>query len=233
MTRKDIILVTVLINAGLLAILFATAIIYDIDKEEEPIQMASVTEPPAPPVAEEVPSHLVASHSTIDEMDHLFTQYPPMTPIQPLISDLPTESISVPEASFNALEERVIEQGDFTEVTVKRGDSLDKIARVNGSTVNAIKKANHLTHERLQIGQILKIPKNKEVGAEKPATPVTSTAPVTPVTQEAVYYTVKSGDNPWKIARQCKVDYEEILRLNHLDEEKARNLRIGDRIRIK
>jgi peptidoglycan endopeptidase LytF len=48
-----------------------------------------------------------------------------------------------------------------------------------------------------------------------------------------VYYVVKSGDSPWKIAKQFNVKPEDILQLNHLDEEKARNLKIGDRIRIK
>ena len=71
--------------------------------------------------------------------------------------------------------------------------------------------------------------------------PTTSENPTTPseikkepkAADEPVYYVIKSGDNPWKIARQFGVKYDEILRLNQLDEEKARNLKIGDRVRVK
>lgn len=48
-----------------------------------------------------------------------------------------------------------------------------------------------------------------------------------------MYYIVKGGDNPWKIAKQFQVNFDDILRLNNLDEEKARNMKIGDRIRVK
>lgn len=49
----------------------------------------------------------------------------------------------------------------------------------------------------------------------------------------AEYYVIKSGDNPWKIARRFNMDFEELLALNSLDEEKARNLKIGQKIRIR
>lgn len=47
------------------------------------------------------------------------------------------------------------------------------------------------------------------------------------------WYTIKSGDNPWKIAKSEKIDYDDILKLNQLTESKAKNLKPGDRIRIK
>ena len=40
-------------------------------------------------------------------------------------------------------------------------------------------------------------------------------------------YTVQQGDNPWTIAKKCKISVETLLRLNHLDEVKAKNLKIG------
>lgn len=220
MGRKDIILITVLINAGLLAILFATAIIYDIDKVEESIPMAVVSEPQFPtPI--EAPPQLIASHSTMDEMDQLLTSYTPSSP------DVQSE-FSVQGLAFTPVDDKEDPQEEWIEVTVKRGDTLDKIARLHGTTIAEIKKINRLASERLQIGQVLKVPKKKEE-VPKPL----SSAEAAQQPSEAVYYVVKSGDNPWKIAKQFQVDYADILRLNHLDEEKARNLRVGDRIRIK
>ncbi len=121
------------------------------------------------------------------------------------------------------------------EVTVKKGDVLEKIARANGTTVAMIKRANGLQNEKLSIGQVLKIPLKREAGSSM----VAETSIKKPderresVNGEAVYHVVRSGDNPWKIAKKYDVKYDEILRLNHLDEEKARNLKVGDRIRVK
>jgi LysM repeat protein len=47
------------------------------------------------------------------------------------------------------------------------------------------------------------------------------------------YYTVKVGDNPWMIAMKHHLKLEELLKLNGLNEEKARKLKPGDRLRIK
>lgn len=47
------------------------------------------------------------------------------------------------------------------------------------------------------------------------------------------WYTIKSGDNPWKIAKTQKIKFDDLLKLNGLNEERARNLKPGDRIRIR
>lgn len=146
------------------------------------------------------------------------------------------EVISVEDNTKPADEVRVVE------VTVKRGDALEKIARSNGTTVDAIKKANNLNSSKLSIGQVLKVPlqtknaKNAAV-ASKPAASKTSNSTVATNTKastsEPQYYTIKSGDNPWKIAKQFQVKFEDLLKLNGLDEEKARNLKAGDKIRVR
>lgn len=41
---------------------------------------------------------------------------------------------------------------------VKSGDSLEKIARANGVTTTAIKELNNLSNDRINIGQVLKLP---------------------------------------------------------------------------
>ena len=115
---------------------------------------------------------------------------------------------------------------------------LEKIARANKTTVGEIMRANNLESERLSIGQVLKVPLKPNVPQRTTALqdlPAEQQTEVDPKLneEEPVYYIVKSGDNPWKIAKHFGVKYDEILRLNHLDEERARNLKIGDRIRVK
>jgi LysM repeat protein len=108
---------------------------------------------------------------------------------------------------------------------------LEKIARNNGTTVDAIKKANHLTTAKLSIGQVLRVP----TGEIKPSTvnQLSKETEMKASNFEAQYYTIKSGDNPWKIAKQFNVKFEDLLHLNHLDEESARNLKVGDKVRVK
>jgi peptidoglycan endopeptidase LytF len=235
MTRKDTILIAVVINAGLLAILFATAIIYDTEKLDEPQVEATIV------VAQEsYPDvSIIASNSVDgDEVDNVLKYYSQPSN-QPLAIEPQMEAYSAPEpdvTSHHTFEKEsmpansTLSKDEFVEVTVKKGDSLDKIARANGTTVNAIKKASQLENEKLSIGQVLKVPVKKEKPA-KPAVKPVATPEV--AAADAVYYTLKSGDNPWKIAKQFNVSAEDIVRLNSLDEAKARNLKAGDRIRVK
>ncbi len=52
-----------------------------------------------------------------------------------------------------------INNDGFYSYKVRAGDSLDKIARVNKTTVDILKKANNLDQDLIVIGQELKIPK--------------------------------------------------------------------------
>src|SRR5262249_15824462 len=108
--------------------------------------------------------------------------------------------------------------------------------------VEAIKKANNLTTTKLAVGQTIRIPKSPtsqnelSMVSSKAATAMASAKEEVKKAAPAYdiqYYTVKSGDNPWKIAKQFNVKFEDLLRLNNLDEEKARNLKIGDKIRVR
>jgi LysM repeat protein len=56
---------------------------------------------------------------------------------------------------------------------VKSGDSLTKIAKDHGTTVNALRKANKLTTDKIKVGEKLKIPIS--------AAPATAPAPASPV----------------------------------------------------
>ena len=47
------------------------------------------------------------------------------------------------------------------------------------------------------------------------------------------FYVVKSGDNPWTIAKKFSVGFDELLKMNNLDEKKARKLNPGDKVRVR
>ena len=97
-----------------------------------------------------------------------------------------------------------------TTYTVQSGDSLWSIARKFGISVDTLKQANNLVNNLLQIGQILKIPTNQE-----------SPSPL--------FYTVKSGDSLWSIARDFGVSVAAIQEINNLT---SSLLQIGEVLQI-
>ena len=92
--------------------------------------------------------------------------------------------------------------------TVKAGDSLWLIAQRYGTTVNAIKQANGLTSDALQIGQVLRIPVSQSPYVE---------------------YTVRAGDTLWDLSRRYGTTVEAIMQANGLT---SNVLQIGQVLRI-
>jgi peptidoglycan endopeptidase LytF len=271
MTRRDIIILAVLVNAGLLAILFMLAINTDDDKVSEAIEVSQpivlVQEHEKTldliPTAHETQ---ILAERTGDEVDNALKDFADSPPTQqPMIVEeevLPyatQENDGTPSSEPSIPEQIVPEQPKdntkYVEVTVKKGDVLEKIARANGTTVSAIKEANQLKNERLSIGQVLRVPvstnkknetnTNAKSNAKKSSSESTSSTKSTPSKSSAKadsktdsksepqYYTVKNGDNPTKIAKQFNVKVDELLKLNNMSEDKARNLKVGDKIRVK
>lgn len=219
-SRRDTILLAVLINVSLLALLFMTAI-HDNDRElsienRSFIETVKIDTPPsAVEEAHPMEKENVVAESTlpIDELDKAiiaFSNAPQSSPDAPIKETIQTNSVP---------------SNDTVEIQVKRGDTLDKIAKANKTTSEEIRKINHLTTDKLSVGQKLWVPTSKSVKKKE--------GDVVKTPQDVSYYTIKSGDSPWKIAKQFNVSYEEILKLNNLTEEKARSLKIGEQIRIR
>lgn len=193
MSRRDVIIIAILMNVALLGLLFVLA-----TREEVPHAV----------VAEKIPS------SVMQESESRALEVPLFS-----VNTHPNESESEPLLSTPSPQ--------VIEVTVKKGDSLEKIARTYGSTVEAIILWNGLKNNRIDVGDVLKVPK---VSSKDGPTP--SHSPVM-FSGEGEFYVLKKGDSPWKIARKFHMNFEDLLKLNHLDEEKARNLKVGDKIRIR
>ena len=93
---------------------------------------------------------------------------------------------------------------------VKKGDSLWKIATSYGISVDELKKANNLTSNNLDIGQLLFIPSKDEE-------------------EIGVVYVVKAGDSLWKIANSYGISVSELKSANNLTSDV---LSIGQQLKI-
>lgn len=102
--------------------------------------------------------------------------------------------------------------------TVKKGDTLSKIARVTGTSTTTLKKLNKLTDESvLRIGQNL-ITSSK---VSTPVTTMTTDRPVTTTTETKIVtdkYIIKSGDTISKIAKKNNVSISALRKANGLSE---------------
>ncbi|HKK90696.1 MAG TPA: LysM peptidoglycan-binding domain-containing protein, partial [Desulfobacteraceae bacterium] len=89
--------------------------------------------------------------------------------------------------------------GKDIKYTVKRGDNLWIIARRYNTTTNRIMAANNLSSSALYIGQKLVVNASKDSSHTKKST-----------------YWVKSGDNPFTIAKKYNMSLHRLLTLNNL-----------------
>lgn len=110
--------------------------------------------------------------------------------------------------------------------TVKPGDSLSAIAHKNGTSVSALKEANHLTSNNIRAGQVLTLPAAGSASTAA-AAPTTSTASAAP---EAGVYVVQSGDSPAKIAKKEGVKVADLMKLNNISD--PRSLRVGQKLQL-
>lgn len=246
MNRKDTIIVAVLINAALLTALFITAV------KKEPAATEHTLAVENKPFAEktfEFPKPSFELKATGgDEVDAVLQQLsipapsmsatPSMQPessrpepvsapsSNPFIDDL--RALSQSSNSSHAATQSFgfsSEASELIDVTVKKGDALEKIARAHHTSVDEIKKLNQLKGNNLKIGQVLKVKSGSKNGKKQEFTEAAQ--------QPTKYYVVKNGDNPWTIAVKNHMKVDELLKLNELDEEKARRLKPGDKLVIR
>ncbi len=257
MSRRDTIIVAVLINAGLLIVLFASALKSSPDAEFVAAPAPSVQETPDLVFKKETPavagdevdqalsqfSQNALAASTAAQMQAVQTAAAPTSAPHSFADDLtmiaqpeiPSEP-AVQTPPVHTLTVPVAPPAktapDFIDIKVKKGDVLEKIARHHHTTVAEIMKVNKLTSSNLRIGQALKIPNKTMKKAETSS--IAYSAPSASSNSEggAKYYTVKKGDSPWTIAVKNHIKVEDLLKLNSMSEEQARRLKPGDQLRI-
>ncbi|MBC1623352.1 1,4-beta-N-acetylmuramoylhydrolase [Listeria welshimeri] len=110
--------------------------------------------------------------------------------------------------------------------TVKKGDSLWKIANQNKTTVTNLKSWNNLKSDNIYIGQKLKVSAGSITNNTNTSKPSTSK----PSNSSTKTYTVKKGDSLWSISRQYKTTVDNIKSWNKLT---SNTIYIGQKITIK
>lgn len=215
MSRRDTIIIAVLINACLLVILFATAV-----TKKEDVPYSSHKEPalvPKPSAIniEDVERSMVKESSFSQSKGQL--NKPVLPPQVPEFTQA-----KAPDPKPVAPVKVAAPVQPYIQITVKRGDYLDKIARENKTRVDEIMKLNELSSTQLRIGQVLKIPtsqKEEGIKALKQAAPK--------------QYVVKSGDTLWQIAKNHKMQVSDLLKMNHMSSDSANRLQPGDTLLVR
>jgi LysM repeat protein len=106
---------------------------------------------------------------------------------------------------------------------VKSGDTLVKIASANGVSAMQIIELNNLRDQGgIHVGQELKLPAAVDVQADAPKS--------AELKDSGNIYTVKSGDTPVGIARKLHVGFDELMRLNKIED--AKKLKIGMKLKV-
>ncbi len=112
----------------------------------------------------------------------------------------PGQRLKVPTrygSSYSTTQTRQLtKEGDNLAYTVKRGDTLYHIAQSFTTSVQDIKRRNNLRSNTLQVGQKLIIHAANAEGS--------------------TFYTVKSGDTPFKIAQRFGMNLNALLSMNGL-----------------
>lgn len=125
---------------------------------------------------------------------------------------------------------------------VKSGDTLGHIAVAHKTTVKAIKAANGLTSDRVNVGQKLALPQGAAAAAEQPAAEVKDAAPagevpaatevvapLPPAASNEVLHVVEPNQDLNSIAMMYGVRADEVIALNKLT---SPDVKVGQTLKI-
>lgn len=124
---------------------------------------------------------------------------------------------------------------NVTTYTVKQNDTLETISQQFAITVPVLKNANHLTSNEIEANQTLIIPKNTYFVSLKAhyLNLQSRVGQLFKRFEKQDYYTVKSGDTIWKIAKQFNVPVKDIVALNTKSNGGQFVLHAGQTLRLK
>jgi peptidoglycan DL-endopeptidase LytF len=209
-SKRDTIIIAVLVNVALLSILFATAM-----RETRTENTVQVNAPPK----EEIVTSLKMKEekSPTDEIDTVLQEYA-----------LKQKVVTLQELNKEAAKEspKELKNGNVKLVSNEGVDAAKEKIEVKTK-----KKPKEKFSDKSKKAAKAKEIKAKDDMDEQDDSEEKDEEPSDG--DDIEYYVIKSGDNPWKVAKKFHVKYEDLLALNGLNEEKAKNLKIGQKIRIR
>jgi len=138
----------------------------------------------------------------------------------------PLDMAALPEQPQVAQQARPAEPATSTTAsqthTVRKGETLPMIAKRYGTSVAELKRANHLRNDKLSAGQHLavSVPIQKQTKGDakvaKADAPAAKQAKPGKTSLKTVRYTIRRGDTLTSIAKQFKVDKDDLLRWNRV-----------------
>ncbi|GAB1781381.1 MULTISPECIES: LysM peptidoglycan-binding and 3D domain-containing protein [Priestia] len=102
--------------------------------------------------------------------------------------------------------------------TVKSGDTLYRIAKNNGTSVQQLKEWNNLSSHLIYVNQVLKISGTGTVSSS-PSAPVqekTNETPASPAPSNSKSYKVQPGDTMWSVAQRHGISISQLKQWNNL-----------------
>ena len=141
-------------------------------------------------------------------------------------SDEGSEALAEGSRAAGGKSKRIADDSEELTHSVRRGENLDKIARLNGVTVEQLKEWNNLAGTSIKAGQKLSL--HALNGALAEASPKKENQDVADAPKSAVpdpadgfiRYVVKKGETLWNIARQYNVEPARIKARNMIARNK-------------
>ncbi|KRE02054.1 peptidoglycan-binding protein [Bacillus sp. Root239] len=102
--------------------------------------------------------------------------------------------------------------------TVKSGDTLYRIAKNNGTSVQQLKEWNNLSSHLIYVNQVLKISGTGTVSSS-PSAPVqekTNETQASPAPSNSKSYKVQPGDTMWSVAQRHGISISQLKQWNNL-----------------
>ncbi|MBD8111194.1 LysM peptidoglycan-binding and 3D domain-containing protein [Priestia megaterium] len=102
--------------------------------------------------------------------------------------------------------------------TVKSGDTLYRIAKNNGTSVQQLKKWNNLSSHLIYVNEVLKISGTGTVSSS-PSAPVqekTNETQASPAPSNSKSYKVQPGDTMWSVAQRHGISISQLKQWNNL-----------------
>ena len=114
----------------------------------------------------------------------------------------------------------------WQEHQVKKGESLEAVAKKYGVSAAKIQAINSLKSAKLAPGQRLQIPLSPSTNSTSETVVAQQVSPQEKT--QNIYHTVKSGENLWSIAKAENTSVETLARLNNMSTKSA--LKVGQKL---